>query len=138
MAVWPRRGNEFEDITLELGIGSLRISPHSEFIVIQILMSPGKCLSGLDTLAVTSHAHNAVTNQRPVWARMWPIRELGDRVSGLGEFLGIDGNTGMRCYKVRPRMLPLSSDGCWLCHFWPIRAQRLLTLANQPSVQNNI
>ena len=43
---------------LELGISSLRISPHSEFIVIQILMSPGKCLSGLDTLAVTSHAHS--------------------------------------------------------------------------------
>ena len=103
-------------------------------------MSPGKCLSGLDTLAVTSHAHNVVTNQKLIWARMWPMRELGDRVSGLDEFLGDWWeHWGMRCYKVRPRMLPLSSDGCWLCHFWPIRAQRLLTLANQqPVLSSNL
>ncbi len=98
---------------LELGISSLRISPHSEFIVIQILMSPGKCLSGLDTLAVTSHAHNALvsvlTNQKLGWARIWPMRGLGDWVSGLDEFL-VDWweHSGMRCYKVSP--------ACCLCH----------------------
>ena len=61
---------------LGLGISSQRISPHSEFIVIQILMSPGKCLSSLDTLTVTSHAHNDqseagmssdVANERAGW-----------------------------------------------------------------------
>ena len=131
--VWPRRGT------------SLRISHLSrsgdrqswEFLPIEnSLLFKFWCVQVnvwvVWTPGLSHPMVSVVTNQRLVSARMWPMRELGDRVSGLDEFL-VDWweHSGMRCYKVRPRVLPLSSDGCWLCHFWPIMAQHLPTLANQ-------
>ena len=104
-------------------------------------MSPGKCLSGLDTLAVTSHAHTGRYSQWwPIrgWDELlWPMRGPGDWVSGLDEFL-VDWweHSGMRCYKVRPRVLPLlSSDGCWHCLNKSIRGLHWPSLTNQLLVQ---
>ena len=80
---------------------------------------------------------SVVTNQRLGWAPLWPMRGPGDWVSGLDEFLADWWeHSGMRCYKVRPRVLPLlSSDGCWHWLYKSIRGLHWPPLTNQLLVQ---